>query len=185
MRRKLQEEVYESPEDGTRVTFTTCRGVRDFHRTFFSNLLHLSTLRAVVTRWKRDNCILVLTPQGKDHCRCPVCESLRNEKEGLVAKGLQAKKLKKDASQIWERIKEIDSAFVGHLDNGCLQRQGMYALQQKAKGSSAMGIFHMDAKSQYKWPRFWREVRNVPACRHSAHAIGTFRVQILHGTIPP
>jgi len=86
------------------------------------------------------------------------------------------KKLDK-GGDAYRRLRElaitIDAAFQKLRENSCIQRPGLKILRDDNLYRVDVGLFHTDAKSQYKFPPFWREVRGVPTRRYSAHAIGT------------
>jgi hypothetical protein len=170
VRERLEENLREDPEDGTTRVFSSLLGLQDFHETFFENL-SLSTLRSVINRWKRDKLVLLLRPEGKDHCRCPVCEGIQNQEEEATQTWKRGRE-GKDAKSLWKKVLELRAAREKHQEENCLQRKGMYRIRDQALYQPRTGMFHLDAKSQYKYPRFWREVRGVPGCRYSAQAIG-------------
>lgn len=138
--------------------------------------MSLSTLRAIIDRWKRDKQVLLLTCEGTDHCRCPVCEGLQNQLQAASDAFQELAKSKKqnDLAVImaWNEVKACQSALDKHLEESQVQRVGMYLLRSSSLADNKTAVYHVDAKSKYRYPRFWRAVRGVPGCRYTAQAFG-------------
>jgi len=99
-------------------------------------------------------------------------EDLKSEAAALDQRKKGGENVEEAQRAVADELALVEASFKEHDDKQRIQRAGMNELRERASADPNQFMWHMDAKSVYKFPYFPQEPRGVPGVKFELNAMG-------------